>query len=215
MENTKTIQIHTFSLGTFQTNCFVLEAADKSCWIVDAGFEPNALIACVQENGLVPEKLILTHAHHDHIEGIHKIREAFPNIPIYVHESEKDFLTDTTLNLSAALGMPAVAPEADHFVTHGDTLSLAGMTFEIRHTPGHSPGGICLYQPENEFVISGDTLFANSIGRYDFPTSDGQALFNSIKTQLFTLPDNTTIYPGHGPSTTIGHEKATNPFLQD
>ncbi|QDU33616.1 putative metallo-hydrolase [Poriferisphaera corsica] len=214
MEDTKTIQIHTFPLGAYQTNCYVLEAPNKACWIIDAGTDPDALIACIKDNELKPEKLLLTHAHHDHIEGVFKVREAFPDIPIYIHESEKEFLTDTTLNLSAIVGIPAVAPEADHYLEHGQVLHLAGIPFEVRHTPGHSPGGVGFYQPENHFIISGDTLFAGSVGRYDFPTSDGPTLGKSILEQLYTLPDDTVVYPGHGPSTSIGQEKQTNPFVR-
>ncbi|QQE11684.1 MBL fold metallo-hydrolase [Planctomycetota bacterium] len=214
MEDTKTIQIHAFPLGTFQTNCYVLEAPDKTCWIIDAGTDPESLIACIQENDLEPEKLLLTHAHHDHIEGISQVREAFPEIPIYIHEAEKDFLTDTSLNLSAMLGMPSIAPEADHFLEHGQILQLSGIPFEVRHTPGHSPGGVGFYQADNKFIISGDTLFAGSVGRYDFPTSDGPTLAKSIIEQLYTLSDDTVVYPGHGPATTIGQEKQTNPFVR-
>ncbi len=128
-------------------------------------------------------------------------------MPILIHDAEREFLFDTTLNLSAGFGMPIVAPEATDAISHGQVLTLADQSFEVRHTPGHSPGGIALIHAESATAIVGDTLFAGSIGRFDFPTSNGQQLIRSIHEQLLTLPDETRIYPGHGPSSTIGRER--------
>jgi glyoxylase-like metal-dependent hydrolase (beta-lactamase superfamily II) len=141
------------------------------------------------------------------------MRELWPDMPILLHEAEHDFLLEPQLNLSAFLAEPIVAPAATGSLAHGDTLSLQGVHFEIRHTPGHSPGGVTLYQPDNAVAIVGDTLFASSIGRSDFPTSNGNVLMQSIREQLLTLPDATRILPGHGPASTIGAERAGNPFL--
>ena len=207
------LAFHPFPLGQWQTNCYVL-VAGGDCWIVDAGFEPAPMLDFIEEHGLSVRQVVLTHAHLDHIGGLHEVRERHPAVPILVHEAERAFLTDTGLNLSAAAGVgPVVAPEATGTLAHGDVLELNGHRFEVRETPGHSPGGVALVQPEYAVALVGDTLFAGSIGRYDFPTSDGPLLMRSIREQLMTLPDKTQVLPGHGPASTIGHERATNPYL--
>ncbi|MFN3167322.1 MAG: MBL fold metallo-hydrolase [Phycisphaeraceae bacterium] len=211
-EPANTAKIQTFCLGQWQTNCYVLSVG-RSCWLVDAGFEPGPMLDYIDEHRLKAEKIVLTHAHLDHIAGLNEVRHRQPDVPILIHAEEEAFLTDTRLNLSAAFVQPVVAPEATDLLRHGDALDLAGVRFEVRHTPGHSPGGITLYQPEHRVAIVGDTLFAGSIGRYDFPTSDGDTLMRSIHQQLLTLPDDTRVLPGHGPETTIARERATNPYL--
>ena len=207
------LKIQTFTLGQWQTNCFVLSVG-QSCWIVDAGFDPEPMLDAIDQQGLSVQQVVLTHAHLDHIAGLHSVRHRYPDLPILIHADEQDFLTDTRLNLSAAMIDPVVAPEATGLLHHGEQLTLNGVAFEIRHTPGHSPGGITLVQPDHHFAIVGDTLFAGSIGRFDFPTSDGPRLMQSINEQLMSLPDDARVLPGHGPETTIGHERATNPYLR-
>lgn len=204
--------IQTFCLGQWQTNCYVLSVG-RSCWIIDAGFDPEEMLDAIAERKLKLEKIVLTHAHLDHIAGLNEVRRRHPQVPILIHVDEQEFLTDTRLNLSAAFVQPVVAPEPTALLNHGDTLDLGGLGFEVRHTPGHSPGGITLYQPDHGVALVGDTLFAGSIGRYDFPTSDGPQLMQSISGQLMSLPDETRILPGHGPETSIGQERATNPYL--
>ena len=206
------LSIQTFCLGQWQTNCFVLSVG-RSCWIVDAGFDPEPMLDAIATRGLRLEKLVLTHAHLDHIAGLNTVRRRHPNVPILIHADEQEFLTDTRLNLSAAFVQPVVAPEATDLLSDGDKLDLNGLAFEVRHTPGHSPGGITLVQHDHHLAIVGDTLFAGSIGRFDFPTSDGAQLMQSIHEQLLSLPDDTRVLPGHGPETTIGYERATNPYL--
>ena len=205
--------VETFALGPWETNCYVVSCAD-ACWIVDAGFEPQPMLDHLRTRNLTPTQVILTHAHVDHIAGLHEVRQAYPDLPILIHEAERDFLTDTMLNLSAFLAEPVVAPEPTDTFTHGDTLTLGDLTFHIRHTPGHRPGGVCLYQPDDHVALVGDTLFHRSIGRYDFPTSDGNLLLQSIHEQLLTLPDHTRVLPGHGPATTIGDERRANPYIR-
>jgi len=210
-----TLHVKTFVLGAWMTNCHIVHVGDeKQCWIVDAGFEPGELIDCIKQHQLDPIAVVLTHAHIDHIAGLHEVRKHWPTVPIWIHEAERQFLIDPILNLSIALADPFVGPEADDVLQHGQTLELSGLKFEIRHTPGHSPGGISLYEPENGLAIVGDTLFVGSIGRTDFPTSDHNLLIRSIHEQLMTLSDDTVALPGHGPSTTIGDVRETNPFLQ-
>ena len=206
------LTIQAFTLGQWQTNCYVISSG-KSCWIIDAGFDPEEMLDAIDERGLKVEKLILTHAHLDHIAGLHAVRHRHPDVPIFIHAEEEDFLTDTRLNLSAAFVEPVVAPEATGLIKDGDTFEIDGNVFEVLHTPGHSPGGITLYCKAMNTAVVGDTLFAGSIGRYDFPTSDGPKLMQSIKDKLMSLPDETRVLPGHGPETSIGRERATNPYL--
>jgi len=209
------LQIKTFALGDWMTNCYVLhiERSGGPCWIIDAGFAPEPLIDYVRENNLTPEQVVLTHAHVDHIAGLHAIRGVWPRIPILIHHAEREFLTEPALNLSIALDEPLIAPPATDTFEHGSTLTLGDMHFQVRHTPGHSPGGVSLYQHEQGVVFVGDALFAGSVGRTDFPTSNPAELIRGIRSQLLSLPDPTRVYPGHGPSTTIGEERANNPFL--
>jgi glyoxylase-like metal-dependent hydrolase (beta-lactamase superfamily II) len=207
------LTIKTFTLGDWMTNCYVL-AAGSRCWIIDAGFQPRLMLQYIQKNNLTPEKIILTHAHVDHIGGLTQVSAAHPNAPILIHEAEQQFPTDPMLNLSAALAEEIVAPEPTQLLTVGQMLELNGHHFEVRHTPGHSPGGITLYCAEQRLALVGDALFAAGIGRTDFPTADHKTLIDSIKNQLMALPDDTRVLPGHGPATTIGEERANNPFLQ-
>lgn len=214
MEN-NTTRIKTFSLGSWMTNCYLVSKGDTdACCVIDAGFEPEQMISWMQEQGLRCENLILTHSHLDHMAGTESFLEAWPDTGILIHEAEAGFLVDPKKNLSAMIGMPVTAPPATATLRHGQELATAGLTFKVLHTPGHSPGGICLYCAEDALAFVGDTLFHGSVGRYDFPTSDGEALFASIKEHLLTLPDETRIFPGHGPSGVIGEERKTNPFLK-
>ena len=212
MSNELSIKI--FTLGDFQTNCFVLSRPSGAAWLVDVGQTPGEMLDYVQQQALKIEKIVLTHAHADHIAGLAEALERFPNVPMLIHEAELDFPADPVLNLSQFISQPVVAPNPTETLSHGDTLELDGLTFTVRHTPGHSPGGITLYQAENAVAIVGDTLFADSIGRFDFPTSDGHALLQSIHEQLMTLPDETRVLPGHGPETTVGQEKNHNRYLR-
>lgn len=209
------LSIEMFTLGSWQTNCFVVHTDQSGdCWVVDASFEPEPMIRWIAERDLTPSAILLTHGHIDHIAGIEKVLAQWPELPLLIHGSETEFLTDPNQNLSGPFGMPLAAPPATGKLKHGDTLALDGFEFELRHAPGHSPGGIVFYCPQINQAIVGDTLFAGSIGRYDLPHSDGPALMRSIADQLLSLPDDTLIYPGHGPQTSIGAERASNPYLR-
>jgi len=209
--------IQVFALGDFQTNCMILTQGEpekgKSCWIVDCGYQPEPMLDAIEEQGLVPEKIILTHAHADHIAGLIEARSRFPGVPILMHQAEEAWMNDPMLNLSAALGLSVTAPGADAFVDEGDTLSLGELEFRVLHTPGHSPGGISLIHEPSKLAFVGDTLFAGSIGRTDFPGSSFEVLEESIKTKLYVLDPETVCFPGHGPHTTIGSEINSNPFV--
>lgn len=218
-----TPRIQRFTLGPFETNCYVVSVPGSAgCWIVDAGFEPGVLIDWVKESGLNPERLLLTHAHVDHIAGVSEVVRAFGSaasgggkpLPVAVHEAEVEWLSNPMLNLSALIGMDVTAPGPSEVLRDGDWLTLAGTRWRVLHTPGHSPGGITLYHVESGTAIVGDTLFNGSVGRTDFPGSDPGTLTTSIRERLYTLPDATVIYPGHGESSTIGREKRGNPFVR-
>ena len=207
------LAVETFTLGDFMTNCFFVRNGGVG-WLVDVGFQPEAMLAAAERSGVTIEKIVLTHGHADHIAGLDLARSRFPRAEVLIPRNEADFLTDASLNLSAAFGMPITTAEADALLEHGQALDLGGVAFEVRHTPGHSPGGVSLVAHDHGRALVGDALFAGSIGRIDFPTSDGEALMRAIRDQLMTLPDDTVIHPGHGPESTIGRERQTNPFLR-
>jgi hydroxyacylglutathione hydrolase len=212
--------IESITLGPFETNCYIIAAAQPPankqtpCWIIDASFEPSELIDRVRALNLKPDALLLTHAHVDHIAGVDEVLRAFPGLKVFIHAAEKDWLSNPVLNLSSPIGIDVTARGPDDLLKEGDTLTLGDTRWQIFHTPGHSPGGITLYHKDSNTAIVGDTLFNGSIGRHDFPGSDFKTLERSIREKLYTLPDNTTIYPGHGPTSTISHEKRTNPFVR-
>jgi glyoxylase-like metal-dependent hydrolase (beta-lactamase superfamily II) len=212
---TSQVGVRGFALGPFETNCYVVRVgASTGCWIIDAGYEPGELIGYARQAGLTPEAIVLTHAHADHIAGVRAVLDAFPGTPLWIHGAEREWLRDPQLNLSAAIGMAVTAPDPDATLTHGQQLELDGSTWRVLHTPGHSPGGITLYCEQASLALVGDTLFAGSIGRSDFPGSSFETLAHSIRTHLYTLPPETRALPGHGPATTIGREKSTNPFVR-
>lgn len=206
--------VRSFTLGPFATNCYTVRVPDRrGCWIVDAGYDPDELIQNVRAAGLVPNAVVLTHAHPDHIAGLGQVLAAFPGTPVWIHHAEEAWLSDPDLNLSTLIGPPITGPAPDRLLCDGDRLDLEGSPWAVLHTPGHSPGGITLYNEASATALVGDTLFAGSVGRTDFPGGDPQTLARSIRQKLYTLPRNTTVYPGHGPPTTIGEEMASNPYV--
>jgi hydroxyacylglutathione hydrolase len=206
------------------TNCYLVrvpnpnqgkaQGAAGDCWVVDAGFEPAAMIARIRELGLRPAAVVLTHAHVDHIAGVGEVLREFPGTPVLVHQAEAAWLNDPVLNLSAMMGMSVTAPGPDGPLRDGEELELAGSRWRIMHTPGHSPGGVTLYHAPSGQALVGDLIFAGSVGRFDFPGSDGQVLAQSIRRRIYTLPDDVALHPGHGPATTVGREKRGNPFVR-
>ncbi|MEK6701235.1 MAG: MBL fold metallo-hydrolase [Planctomycetota bacterium] len=212
------MEIETFTLGPFETNCSLVTDAGE-LWVVDASFDPQEMIDRVRELGIVPKAIVLTHAHVDHIAGVADVRRAFPGTPVWIHRDEQEWLADPVLNLSAMMGQSITAPGPDRLLADADELTLGNTHWRVLHTPGHSPGGVAFYcaQPGGggaPVLIGGDALFAGSVGRSDFPGSDPATLARSIRTRLYTLPDDTIVYPGHGPTTTIGREKRSNPFVR-
>lgn len=212
---TTDITVRGFVLGPVQTNCYVVRAGPgKGCWIVDAGYQPGQLIAHIRREQLEPEAVVLTHAHADHIGGVREVLDAFPGTPLWIHEAERSWLGDPELNLSAMMDMSVTAPPPDAILTNGQELRLGDSRWRVLHTPGHSPGGITLHCPDAHLALVGDALFAGSIGRTDFPGSSFETLARAIREKLYTLPPDTKALPGHGPATTIGRERQSNPFVR-
>jgi glyoxylase-like metal-dependent hydrolase (beta-lactamase superfamily II) len=201
----------------FGENSYVLfERPGGHCWIVDPSFDPQPreIAGIVSEHGLVPAAILITHCHGDHIVGIDAIRQRWPEVELYVPAAEVDWLSDPVKNLSAGFGMQLrVAAPVSRMVRPGDALQLDGLAWQVLDASGHSPGSVAYYCPAGRVVITGDALFARSIGRTDFPGSNSKQLLDNIRTNLLTLPDEVAVYAGHGPATTIGQERESNPFL--
>ena len=214
-----TVRIKGIPLGAWQTNAWLVwieGGARRPGWIIDPGDAPGALLRAVAEHAIEVEAILLTHAHLDHIIGLDAVSAALGDPPVYAHPLEKGWCGDPQLNLSAFAGIDPVSVRAPtHTMEKGDVLTLGPTKWKVLHTPGHSPGSVTLYCAQASVAIVGDTLFAGSIGRSDFPTSDPDALMRSISDELLALPDETAVHPGHGPSTTIGAERRTNPFLTE
>jgi len=182
--------------------------------VIDPGLEPELILDFLKERKLTPAAILNTHGHADHIAGNAALKQAYPDAPLIIGANEAPLLTDANLNMSAAFGMPIVSPPADRVVREGEVVEAAGIPLEVFDIPGHSPGHIVfVYRDHPCIVFGGDVLFRGSVGRYDFPGCNGRLLFDGIRTKLFTLPDDTLVYSGHGPVTTTGHEKRTNPVV--
>lgn len=201
-------------LGIMQTNCYIVERGDADCLLFDPGSDGVELIQILQDKKLRPKAIFLTHAHFDHIGAVDEVRNLF-NIPVYVHEREKEWLGDPALNGSQYFRMKSLiaASPADRHFTEEGAQNLWGFKFTLFETPGHSPGSVSYYFEEGGFVISGDALFKGGIGRTDLPEGNQDQLLNSIHNKLLTLPEETIVMSGHGPTTTIGEEMDSNPFL--
>ncbi len=205
----KVIQLEVGSLGT---NCYIAYCENtKKAVIIDPGGDAVKIMAAVSREGLLVEAIINTHGHADHVLANVKVQEATA-APLWIHSADADMLGSGSRNLSAFLGGATSCGKADRLLADGEVLPVGDFSLTVLHTPGHTPGGISLLFDKTVFV--GDTLFAESIGRTDFPGGSYSQLINSIKTKLMTLDDEVKAYPGHGPATTIGWERRQNPFIQ-
>jgi glyoxylase-like metal-dependent hydrolase (beta-lactamase superfamily II) len=211
------LQIHTLVSMPFQENTFVVWRPGRTdALVIDPGLEPDLILNLLQEQGLSVAAILNTHGHADHIGGNGALKEAFPQAPLIIGAGDAHLLTDTNANLSAPFGLPIVSPPADRLVHEGDMVEAAGIRLEVFDVPGHSPGHVVyLYRNGGCLVFGGDVLFRGGIGRFDFPNSDGRLLLRGIREKLLTLPAATVVYPGHGPATTVGQEKRTNPYVGD
>lgn len=206
------MKIEKFVLGSMGTNCYlIINEETKELIIVDPATCPDYVVSHIKSNGYLPKAIFLTHAHFDHVMGIDGWVKEFA-IPVYLHEDEKKVLEDPELNLSGVFGASYSYSDVK-CLKDGQEMDIAGFTFKIIHTPGHTSGGCCYYCAEEVILISGDTLFYHSVGRSDFPTGSMGTLVRSIKEKLFCLPDDVMVYPGHDDATCIGDEKKYNPFV--
>jgi len=206
-----TLQIESYALGMFQTNAYVLtNPSTGESIVIDPGMDPEILLDALTKKKVVA--ILLTHAHLDHIGGLNQVR-ALTKAPVYIHPLEQEWLTNPDLNGSSRwnLPQPIVCERAEYELTDGQILELAGLRIDVLHTPGHSPGS-CSFVI-GQICFGGDVLFSQSIGRTDLPGGDYETLMASIQDKLFELDDETIIYPGHGPKTTIDTEKTYNPFV--
>ena len=197
-------------VGPFASNCYIVGSEpDKQGIIIDPGGEANKILKKVSDLGLDIKLIALTHGHVDHVGALKDVKEA-TNAEVVIHADDVKALRNWALAIAFGLFSP-VPPSPDRLLNDGDSLDIGALHFEVLHTPGHTKGGICLLG--EGVVFSGDTLFNHGIGRTNLPGGNYQQLMNSIRTRLMVLPDDTTVYPGHGPDTTIGAERTGNPFL--
>ena len=209
------MRIESLVVGALEVNCFIItDGSSADAAIVDPGGDADAIIARVETMAAEPRLIVNTHCHGDHIAANQALKRSWPDASLVAHALDAPALTDPQSNLSFLLGFSIVSPPADRVVEEGDEIQVGSLTFRVIHTPGHTPGGMCLLADEEPPVLlSGDTLFAGSVGRYDFPGGDHRALIESIRTKLLALPDETRVFTGHGPPTSIGEERRHNPFL--
>ncbi len=199
-------------LGNVETNCyFVYNDKEKKALVFDPGDDGNGIYEKLKNKGFTVAGIALTHGHFDNILGVKALKERSGCL-VYAPCTEEGLLLDPEKNCTADIGRP-LSLKADVFLRDGEVRDIDGISFKTLLTPGHTGGSACFYFEEEGFLISGDTLFAGSVGRTDLPTGNMGELVRSIKDKLMTLPDETVVYPGHGPETTLGDEKKYNPFL--
>ncbi len=199
-------------LGQLGANFYmVTDESTNEMFVVDPGDCADIVKELINNADATLKYIILTHAHTDHIGALDEVKKAF-DVPIVIHRDDADGLNDGDLNLCPAFGEKSPSSKADICVTDGDTLSVGKSTIRFLHTPGHTPGSMCILFDDK--LISGDTIFYNSIGRTDFPGGSFESLVSSVKDKIYTLNPDTIIYPGHGETTTVGYEIMYNPFIK-
>lgn len=208
------LEFQVFAGGAFAENGYLVIAADgRTAVAIDPGAEAPRMASAILDQGLELTAILLTHAHIDHIEGINAILAAAPGTEIHLHDADRSLYGGVAAQ-AAAFGLPiSEPPPPDRSLTHGQVFSFGGSAFQVRFAPGHAPGHVLFYDEEAGLAFVGDVIFAGSIGRTDLPGGDFQTLMRSIREQVLTLPDPTRLLTGHGPETTVRHERAGNPFL--
>lgn len=217
-----TVLIASFPAGAFATNCYVVApAAGEECVIVDPGQDAESMVYDVlREHRLKPVAVALTHGHIDHVWSVAPVCGA-RDVPAYIHAADRDLLSDPAKGFPPQAGRQLLGdltfsePDDVRELGDGQTLSLAGLDFVVAHAPGHTPGSVTFRLAAEPVMFSGDLLFAGSIGRTDMPGGDYAAIMDSLARVCLPLPDETAVLPGHGAQTTIGRERATNPFLRE
>lgn len=204
-------QIITLPVGDFQTNCYLVFGPDRVGVVIDPGGEAQHIAQVLAERQIKATAILLTHGHCDHLIGAAQLQELL-DLPLYLSEADLPTLEGSAADASF-LGLPFTkVPKATGYLKDGQIFKAGQLEFKVLATPGHTPGGIVLLCGDCAFC--GDTIFENSVGRTDLPGGDSRQLANSIRRQIYTLPDSTTLYPGHGPTTTVGLEKRSNPFVR-
>ncbi len=203
-------KIHALMVGRLQTNCYIVQSGVE-VMIVDPGDEPERILRFIKDINVTPTRILATHTHFDHVLGVDEVRTA-TKAPFLIHSDDLQMLQSMQSRVRQLMGFGVPPPpKVDGYVKDGDFLKVGDETIHVIHTPGHSPGSISL--SGDGYVLTGDALFNQSIGRTDLPGGDLNTLIHSIREKLFKLDDDTTVYPGHGPETTIGDEKLANPFV--
>lgn len=197
--------------GIYGVNCYIVYDNTKEGIVVDPGGDVDEILKIIEENKINIKYILLTHGHGDHIGGLISLKNAL-KVPVMIHEEDRQMLKDGSKNLSPTMAMGTVEVEPDRLLKDGDKIKIGNQEILVIHTPGHTKGGISLKIQDN--IITGDTLFTGSIGRTDLLGGDYKQIIKSIKEKLLIYPDETKIYPGHGPASTIGKERVTNPFLK-
>jgi len=209
----KGLRIAIVPVTPFQQNCMLIWDGETMVGaVVDPGGDLETVQAAIGEIGLKPEKILITHGHIDHAGGAKALKAAL-GVPIEGPHPADRFLLDGLAKQGEAYGIPAEPVTPDRWLQEGDTVSVAGHTFEVLHCPGHSPGSVVLVNRAHKLILMGDVLFRGSVGRTDFPYGDHAALIGAIKTKLLPLGDDYAFIPGHGPTSTIGAERRSNPFI--
>ena len=213
MKTGASLSVFKFPTGPLQTNAYVLvEERSDSAVVVDPGYDDGTLVKFIDKRSLKIEKILLTHGHFDHIGAVPELKLK-TKAEVWIHPFDADMLIDPSKNLSAYVNVHFSMQPADGLFKDGMSIRLGSSEIRVIHTPGHSPGSVCFYC--DGFLIAGDTLFRDSIGRTDFPGSSTERLIQSIRCKILPLGDKTIVHPGHGDDTTLAHEKRNNPFLRE
>ncbi len=209
-----TMELQTIVVGPFAVNCYLFwDETTLDGVIIDPGAEAEMIISAVDQIGFKPGAVLLTHGHGDHLAGVADVKKHF-DIPLYVGRGEEELLANPSANVSAFFDEPIISPPADELVEDEQVILLGSVQLRVLATPGHSPAGVCYLHERDGVLFCGDTLFAGSIGRTDFPGCSLETLLDSIQRKIMPLPENVICFPGHGLQTTVGAEKNGNPFLR-